>query len=454
MSYMTFMGYAATLDCPTLGNRPTMNLLAKSARTVSLFGIGLPIVHCYRDARFNGKPRGVLAAAFLVSLLSSTVIAQESVVESKPLSFPPQSFVPPPLAITQPTELQTVLPQSPQLPPSAPFPNQETPTSRGANSPPPQPLFAPYASGPQLSSNEFRNQGTTLDTDSPWIEYRKDIPDEIPSDSLRTIDGAEMGLPPLEIRIKKRTRYDIYRQRESTLGYIPGDGDQFGWLDFDNTPYLDERDKSGLAASIGLHLLSGPNVVPLPPRLWDFALGYQKRDSLGQILSYDVAANVGIYSDFEDSARDGVRVLGHAVGMLHANENLDWVFGVDYLDRDDYRILPVIGYAWHSTENPAWRIEAVFPRPRIEYSVEDYRTLYIAGRLGGGTWDIEMPNEINEVMTYRDFRLLFGIETHIPNQPRSNVELGWIFGRKLEFRDGSGPYEFSDAFLIQWITRN
>jgi hypothetical protein len=65
-----------------------------------------------------------------------------------------------------------------------------------------------------------------------------------------------------------------------------------------------------------------------------------------------------------------------------------------------------------------------------------------------------MPNEINEVMTYRDFRLLFGIETHLPKHPRSSVELGWVFGRKLEFRNGLAPSEFSDAFLIQWITRN
>lgn len=454
MGYMTFMEYAANLESHTLGNRPTMNLLAKSAHAVSLCGIGLPNVRCNHQACFNGKPRGALAAKLVVGLLSSALTAQEPVVESKPLSFPAQSFVPPPIVEPQPAEPKTVLPQSLHLPPISPLPTQETPTYQGAPTPPPQPLFAPYPHGPQLSSDEFRKQGVPLDADSPWIEFRKDIPDEIPRESLRTIDGAEMGLPPLEMRVTKRTRYDVYRQRESTLGYIPGDGDQFGWIDFDNTPYLDERDQSGFAASIGLHLLSGPNVVPLPPRLWDFALGYQKRDSLGQILSYDVAANVGVYSDFEDSARDGVRVLGHAVGMLHANDNLDWVFGVDYLDRDDYHILPVIGYAWHSTENSAWRIEAVFPRPRIEYSVEDYRTFYIAGKLGGGTWDIEMPNDINEVMTYRDFRLLFGIETHMPNQPRSSVEMGWIFGRKLEFRDGSGPFEFSDAFLIQWITRN
>ncbi len=382
-----------------------MNLVAKSACSVSLCGIGsLSVLRKAHDQTIC-MGNACLAIAILIGLLSigllsTAATAQDAILESRPLS-----------------------------------------------------LSGPTTS-PQLSSDEFLNQAPSQDNEPSWLEIRKDIPEEIPSDSLRTIDGAEMGISPMEMLVTKRTRYDVYRQRESTFGYIPGDGDQFGWLDFDNTPYLGEHDKSGLAASVGLHLLSGPNVVPLPPRLWDFAMGYQKRDSLGQILSYDVAANVGIYSDFEDSARDGVRVLGHAVGMLHANESLDWVFGVDYLDRDDYRLLPVIGYAWHSPENPAWRIEAVFPRPRLEYSAEDFRTFYLAGSLGGGTWDIEMPNEINEVMTYRDFRLLFGIETHLPKHPRSSVELGWVFGRKLEFRNGLAPSEFSDAFLIQWITRN
>jgi hypothetical protein len=306
--------------------------------------------------------------------------------------------------------------------------------------------------GPALQGPALQRENGELPGDI-FRDYR--IPSELPKESLRTIDGAELGSPAVEYQgIAKRKRYEVYRQRESTLGYMPGDGQQFGWLDFDNTPYLGEHESGGLAASIGLHLLSGPEQAPLPARLWDFAIGYQNRSTLSEIFSYDVASNIGVYSDFEDSARDGVRILGHAVGMLHASDNLDWVFGIDYLDRDDYRMLPVIGYSWRDAQNPTWMVDMVFPRPKVQVALQDCQALYVAGLLGGGTWDIEMPYEVNDVMTYRDFRLLVGLENLLPSKARSSVELGWVFGRKLTFRDRLGAVDFGDAFLVQWVTRH
>ena len=101
-------------------------------------------------------------------------------------------------------------------------------------------------SGGALSSEEFRRataspdkslQGQALQGQYGELpvdifrEYR--IPSELPKESLRTIDGAELGAPAGEHKvIPKRKRYEVYRQRESTLGYMPGDGQQFGWLDF------------------------------------------------------------------------------------------------------------------------------------------------------------------------------------------------------------------------------
>ncbi len=81
---------------------------------------------------------------------------------------------------------------------------------------------------------------------------------------------------------------------------------------------------------MNLHLLSGPQTVHLPPRLYDFEFGYQMRKTINSTFSYDLSTMVGIYSDFEDSARDGVRFPSHAVGMFHPDPRIDWVFGIDY----------------------------------------------------------------------------------------------------------------------------
>ena len=247
--------------------------------------------------------------------------------------------------------------------------------------------------------------------------------------------------------------YLNYRSDEESISYLPGDGDRFGWLSFESSPYLGRGYKSGITTAINIHLLSGPNVVPLPPRLYDFSLGYQKRGRIKDFMSYDLATSIGVFSDFEDSARDGVRFPGHAVGMLHLQPELDFVFGVDYLSRDDIKMLPVGGVSWRPQAMPDLRFDLVFPRPRIDYSIDSQSKIYLAGRLGGGTWDIEFPNNDNDVMTYRDLQFLVGFENRNTQGNLSSVEFGYVFDRRLQFRTLAQSTEFDDAFVLRFVTR-
>ena len=273
--------------------------------------------------------------------------------------------------------------------------------------------------------------------------------------------GAELKLDPesnSDLRFPRlsyfsQEPYLNYRSDEESLSYLPGDGDQFGWLSFESSPYLGRGYKSGITTAINIHLLSGPNVVPLPPRLYDFSLGYQKRGRIKDYMSYDLATSIGVFSDFEDSARDGIRFPGHAVGMLHLKPELDFVFGVDYLSRDDIKLLPVGGISWRPKAMPDMRFDLVFPRPRIDYSIDNQSRIYLAGRLGGGTWDIEFPNNSNDVMTYRDLQLLLGFENRNSNGNLSSVEFGYVFDRRLQFRTLSQSTEFDDAFVLRFVIR-
>lgn len=288
--------------------------------------------------------------------------------------------------------------------------------------------------------------------EEPVADYEFEIPSKIPTHKLQRIDGAVVD-PPLAESIVLDPRYRVYRAGESTTSYMPGDGEQFGWLGFENSPYISPTHDSGITAGASLHLLSGPNSVPLPPRLWDFSLGYQSRNTLGERFSYDVASSIGVYSDFEDSAREGVRPLGHAVGSLHKSERWDWVFGVDYVNRDDFKLLPVMGFSWHNPTGLGWSFDVVFPRPRIHYAYSDSSRFYVAGLLGGGTWDIELPKDINDVMTYRDYRILFGHEQITPGGHIAGTEMGLVFNRQLDMRHSLQQVEFDDAFIIRFVAR-
>jgi hypothetical protein len=97
-------------------------------------------------------------------------------------------------------------------------------------------------------------------------ELNFEIPDSIPTSKLRLIDGAPVESDPMHFP-KPDAKYRVYRSSETTTGYMPGDGEQFGWLDFTSMPYLASTQSSGFTTAMGLHLLSGPNSIPLPPRL-------------------------------------------------------------------------------------------------------------------------------------------------------------------------------------------
>ncbi len=73
--------------------------------------------------------------------------------------------------------------------------------------------------------------------------------------------------------------------------------------------------------------------------------------------------------------------------------------------------------------------------------------------MGGGSWDIEFPDDSNDVLTYRDFRLLFGYEQLEENGNLVGVEMGYIFGREIEFRQRPDQVDLDDAFVVRFVRR-
>ncbi len=275
-----------------------------------------------------------------------------------------------------------------------------------------------------------------------------------PSDDIEgmILEASDPTLAELDAFASER--YTNYRSQESSLSFLPGGATDFGWLSLESQPYLAKGYRTGLTSAIDIHWLTGPTNVHLPARLYDFILGYQARLPLGKRLSIDMAASIGAFSDFEGTARNGVRYPAHAVGMYRWNRATDLVLGVDYLGRDDYKILPVFGLSFRHPRLTAWRFDMVYPRPRIDYMISPARRLYVAGLLGGGTWDIELPNDVDEVMTYRDFRLMFGYERISPKGDRTGIELGYVFDRELEFRNRPDQFAYDDAFVLRIVKRN
>lgn len=239
-----------------------------------------------------------------------------------------------------------------------------------------------------------------------------------------------------------------YNVRQSNTSWLVGNGDDFGMFSLESLPALPQQQSWGIGSGMSFHFLGGPIQTDMPPRLFDFQIGWQQRKWLSESLAYDVSACIGAFSDFEGSAREGVRYPSHAVGYFRWSQTTDVVFGLDYLDRDDYHMLPVAGLILTPWEN--LRLDIVYPRPRAELRISPKQSIYLAGELGGGTWAVERTTDADDVVTYRDLRMLFGIATREAKGHVSTVELGWVFARDLSYRSGLGDMEFQDTLLVRW----
>ncbi len=257
----------------------------------------------------------------------------------------------------------------------------------------------------------------------------------------------------LDVFFVQSEPYEAYRRHRTAVDWIAGSNEDLGWLSWQSDPYLHKNSSTGLLMAFNLHWLSGPVTPDVSPRLYDAVLGYQHRQSFSHTFSYDVAASVGVFSDFAGSARQGVRFPAHAVGIIHMNYRTDFVFGVDYLDRGDIKILPVVGLSIREFLVPNVRLDLVFPRPRIDFALDSHHRIYVAGLLGGGTWDYQASQNTRDLLTYRDYRVIFGFETADISGHLSAIELGYAFSRQLEFASTGTADSFTDAFVLQWVSR-
>ncbi|MHB8900260.1 MAG: hypothetical protein ACYC6Y_16035 [Thermoguttaceae bacterium] len=289
----------------------------------------------------------------------------------------------------------------------------------------------------------------------PAVEPRPELPAMIP-DSPQGNFGDTVLPDPVDFEASSsRPKPDPivgflgYRYEVSSTEWTIGNGDQFGKFSLAWDHYQEPGVNHGLGAGVQIHFLSGPVTTDMPARAYDFSLAYQHRDRLGP-FGYDAAVSVMASSDFEGSAREGIRFPGHAVGFLCVTQSTELVLGVDYLDRGDVKLLPVAGLI--TIPHRDLRLELVFPRPRVVLRLTDQHQLYVGGELGGNTWAVERVTTADDLATYRDLRLCVGLQSIDKDGDGAAIEIGYLFDRRLEYSSGEGNLNLDDTAMIRVIS--
>ena len=194
----------------------------------------------------------------------------------------------------------------------------------------------------------------------------------------------------------------------------------------------------------GFHELSGPLTTDLPSQLFDVMVEGGWTQSLSDRVAVRVAGTVGLYTDFDQShLSDAVRVSGLALGTFELNEDLQLALGAAYVNLANRKVLPIAGVV--ITPNDDVRLELLYPEGKVAWRVnpgrDHERWMYVSGSFFGRTWNINRSSGVNDDVTYSDWRVGFGIESHLQTRAVWYLEVGAALGRKLEYESHVGDYD-------------
>lgn len=202
------------------------------------------------------------------------------------------------------------------------------------------------------------------------------------------------------------------------------------------------------------HFLDGPAGLDLPSELHDAYVQFRWMRKLQPRLGIDLAFTPTISSDFRQQTDDAMRYCGHGALAWDLTGRLTLVAGVARFDRLDVDVLPIGGLIWTPTED--WKLDLLFPQPKIARRVEWFgpsterleHWFYFAAEFGGGKWAIQRAGG-PDVVDLRDYRLLLGLQRKAIGRLDGRLEIGYVFGRNIQFRSASPEYSPDDTLLLR-----
>jgi hypothetical protein len=238
-------------------------------------------------------------------------------------------------------------------------------------------------------------------------------------------------------------------------------GDDLGMTDVETRtvwgfPFFTAETPLIITPGFGAHYWDGPTMTDAPPVLYDAYLQFRWLRQITPLVAADVSVTPGVYSDFERGRDESIRIAGRAISMIEWSPSLKFALGIIYLDRNDVNLLPAGGLIW--TPHDDARFELIFPRPRLAWRwpsdcpddpCADETWCYLAGEFGGGSWAIQRAGGADDEITYRDYRVVLGVERKTATHFSTRLEVAYVFGRELEYLSPTPDFQPDDTVMLR-----
>ena len=273
--------------------------------------------------------------------------------------------------------------------------------------------------------------------------------------------GAIGPAPPEQPELPRGARNGVFQKAIFTYGWLASNGDAgLGVNDLETRlvlalPCPKRTTPLVISPGFAVHYLDGAGGVDLPARFYDAYCQFRWMAQATPRLGVDLSVTPGVYSDFEQGTSEAFRLTGHGAGAWQWTPTTKLILGAAYLDRDDIKVMPIAGLVWEP--NNDLKFDLTFPHPRIAqrlywsgaYTEDIQDWIYVLGELGGGTWAYRRTDGIDSQVTYRDYRVAIGIERENLTGLNASLEIGYIFGRRLEFLDGTPDFKPTDTVMVR-----
>lgn len=183
----------------------------------------------------------------------------------------------------------------------------------------------------------------------------------------------------------------------------------------------------------------------LPEQVYGLSVALQAEYRFTPRLVLTAGITPGLYTDFQNTGGEMFRVPAEVVGSFAYLPDLVLVGGILYTAQPGRPVLPVVGAVWLPAED--WRLELVFPRPRVVYRRADGLELYGQFAWFGGAFAVD-ANGRDDLLQYRDWRLAIGAEWAAFGRSRVFFEFGAAVWRELEL-ERHRAFDVDPAFYFR-----
>lgn len=195
-----------------------------------------------------------------------------------------------------------------------------------------------------------------------------------------------------------------------------------------------------LELSIGLKYarweIDAPATALLPDSLQTLAVQFGAEYRKNDALTLGFRLSPSVKSDFKAFEANDLRIPAEVHAKYQMNKKLTLLGGIAYTgEQHSFPVLPVLGVLYTPSEK--WGMALGFPRTKIMYMPYKETELFLGATFSGGEYRLHDATVGSNVITYRDYRAIAGVELPLCSVARLAISGGYAFGRKFTFDEGN-----------------